>query len=79
MQKRGPLASDAAMTDEIIREADASEDPVFFFAVSLQSHGPYEPNRYYNPTHKVAGADRAHGRGNRCSATPRAPPTPTAA
>ena len=53
MEKRGPLASDAAMTDEIIREADASDDPVFFFAVSLQNHGPYEPNRYYNPTHTV--------------------------
>ncbi|CCV06036.1 putative cyclic beta-1,2-glucan modification protein [Mesorhizobium metallidurans STM 2683] len=53
MQKRGPLASDASMTDEIIREADASADPVFFFAVSLQNHGPYEPYRYYNPTHKV--------------------------
>ncbi|MBZ9741212.1 MULTISPECIES: LTA synthase family protein [unclassified Mesorhizobium] len=53
MEKRGPLASDAAMTDEIIREADASDDPVFFFAVSLQNHGPYEPNRYSNPTHSV--------------------------
>ncbi|MDX8513676.1 LTA synthase family protein [Mesorhizobium captivum] len=53
MEKRGPLASDAAMTDEIIREADASEQPVFLFAVSLQNHGPYEPYRYYNPTHKV--------------------------
>ncbi|TPK98296.1 MULTISPECIES: LTA synthase family protein [unclassified Mesorhizobium] len=53
MQKRGPLASDAAMTDEIIREADASDDPVFLFAVSLQNHGPYEPYRYSNPTHSV--------------------------
>ena len=53
LQKRGPLASDAAMTEEIIREADATDDPFFFFAVSLQNHGPYEPYRYYNPTHKV--------------------------
>ncbi|MDG4878064.1 LTA synthase family protein [Mesorhizobium sp. WSM4935] len=53
MEKRGPLASDAAMTDEIIREADASDDPVFLFAVSLQNHGPYEPYRYSNPTHSV--------------------------
>ncbi|MBZ9761127.1 LTA synthase family protein [Mesorhizobium sp. CA8] len=53
MEKRGPLASDAAMTAEIIREADASDDPVFLFAVSLQNHGPYEPYRYYNPTHSV--------------------------
>lgn len=56
LQKRGPLASDAAMTDEIIREADATQDPFFFFAVSLQNHGPYEPNRYPDPTHKVEGA-----------------------
>ncbi|RWP32138.1 LTA synthase family protein [Mesorhizobium sp.] len=53
LEKRGPLTSDAAMTDEIIREADATDDPFFYFAVSLQNHGPYEPNRYYNPTHKV--------------------------
>lgn len=53
LEKRGPLASDAAMTDEIIREADSSDQPVFFFAVSLQNHGPYEPNRYDNPTHTV--------------------------
>ncbi|MHA6684325.1 LTA synthase family protein [Mesorhizobium sp. A556] len=53
MQKRGPLASDAAMTDEIIREADATDDPFFFFAVSLQNHGPYEPNRYPDPSHDV--------------------------
>jgi phosphoglycerol transferase MdoB-like AlkP superfamily enzyme len=53
LEKRGPLASDAAMTAEIIREADATEDPFFFFAVSLQNHGPYEPYRYFNPSHTV--------------------------
>ncbi len=53
MAKRGPLASDAAMTDEIIREADATSDPFFFFAVSLQNHGPYEPHRYTDTTHTV--------------------------
>ncbi|KQZ15816.1 cation tolerance protein CutA [Mesorhizobium sp. Root554] len=53
MQKRGPLASDASMTEEIIKEADATDDPFFFFAVSLQNHGPYEPHRYPDPTHKV--------------------------
>lgn len=53
MQKRGPLASDAAMTDEIIREADSTDDPFFFFAVSLQNHGPYEPHRYPDASHEV--------------------------
>jgi phosphoglycerol transferase MdoB-like AlkP superfamily enzyme len=53
MKKRGPLVSDAALTDEIIREADAETNPFFIFAVSLQSHGPYEPNRYASTTHTV--------------------------
>jgi phosphoglycerol transferase MdoB-like AlkP superfamily enzyme len=56
MQKRGPLASDAAMTDEIIREAEETDDPFFFFAVSLQNHGPYEPRRYADSTHAVQAA-----------------------
>ena len=56
LKRRGPLASDAALTEEIIREADATKHPLFFFAVSLQSHGPYEPNRYSNTTHKVEAA-----------------------
>ncbi len=46
MASRGPLVSDDALTDEIIRRADAANRPFFTFAVSLQGHGPYEPNRY---------------------------------
>ena len=54
------------MTDEIIREADATDDPFFFFAVSLQNHGPYEPNRYDDPTHDGARRRPASGRATRC-------------
>ena len=53
MEKRGPLASDAAMTDEIIREAEQTDEPFFLFAVSLQNHGPYEPGRYPDAAHAV--------------------------
>ncbi len=53
LKKRGPLASDEALTEEIIRQADATDHPFFYFAVSLQSHGPYEPGRYNDATHKV--------------------------
>ena len=53
LEKRGPLASDAALTEEIIREVDAAQSPAFVFAVSLQGHGPYEPNRYPDATHAV--------------------------
>ena len=53
LAKRGPLVSDAALTEEIIRQADAETNPVFFFAVTLQGHGPYEPHRYADATHEV--------------------------
>lgn len=53
MAYRGPLASDAALTDQIIKQADAARAPLFLFAVSLQNHGPYEANRYSDPTHSV--------------------------
>lgn len=53
MQSRGPLVSDDSLTTEIIRRADATKRPFFTFAVSLQGHGPYEPNRYRDPHVKV--------------------------
>ncbi len=55
MQKRGIFASDESLTNEIIRQADAMDDPFFFFAVTLQGHGPYEANRYAKNTIKVEG------------------------
>ena len=78
-QTRGPLASDAALTEEIIREADATAEPFFFFAVTLQSHGPYEPNRYPDTT--LHGRSPVSELGARLDPdlSPRAPPTPTAA
>ncbi|MBX3581522.1 MAG: LTA synthase family protein [Rhizobiaceae bacterium] len=53
MASRGPLVSDDALTDEIIKRADATDRPFFTFAVSLQGHGPYEPNRYSDASVKV--------------------------
>ncbi|MGN6768567.1 MAG: LTA synthase family protein [Rhizobiaceae bacterium] len=47
---RGPLVSDEALFNEIKREADQQKRPFFFFAVTLQNHGPYEPFRYTDPT-----------------------------
>jgi phosphoglycerol transferase MdoB-like AlkP superfamily enzyme len=53
LKKRGLLASDTAFTEEIIRQADMMKQPFFFFAVTLQGHGPYPPNRYPDASHKV--------------------------
>ena len=79
MAWRGPLVSDDALTDEIIRRADATERPFFTFAVSLQGHGPYEPNRYRDATGEGRSRLRATGRASRSAPMPKASPTPTAA
>lgn len=53
MASRGPLVSDDALINEIIRRSDQTKRPFFTFAVSLQGHGPYEPNRYADAHVKV--------------------------
>jgi phosphoglycerol transferase MdoB-like AlkP superfamily enzyme len=50
LASRGPLVSDEAFFNEIMREADQQKQPFFFFAVTLQNHGPYEPFRYTDPS-----------------------------
>ena len=56
LANRGRLVSDEALTEEIIREAEGIDRPFFLFAVTLQNHGPYEPGRYAQTTHRVDGA-----------------------
>lgn len=53
--KRGIFPADADFTDEIMRQADNTEDPFFMFAVTLQGHGPYEPGRYADNSVTVDG------------------------
>lgn len=53
LEKRGRLAADGALTELIIKESEATEDPLFLFAVTLQNHGPYEKNRYPDQRIKV--------------------------
>jgi phosphoglycerol transferase MdoB-like AlkP superfamily enzyme len=67
LKKRGLLASDAAFTEEIIRQADLMKDPFFFFAVTLQGHGPYPPNRYSDASHKVDAPVSEWARGSTLS------------
>ncbi|MCX8997526.1 LTA synthase family protein [Rhizobiaceae bacterium BDR2-2] len=54
--KRGMFAADEDFTEEMMRQADGQEErPFFMFAVTLQGHGPYEPNRYRQNTISVDG------------------------
>nr|WP_210292333.1 LTA synthase family protein [Rhizobium sp. BK602] len=55
MEKRGIFASDDSLMKEIMREGDEMERPFFFFAVTLQGHGPYEPHRYVDNTIGIRG------------------------
>lgn len=55
MEKRGIFTSDDALMKEIMREGDDLDQPFFFFAVTLQGHGPYEPNRYAHNTVAIEG------------------------
>nr|WP_312862847.1 MULTISPECIES: LTA synthase family protein [unclassified Rhizobium] len=55
MDKRGMFAADDSLMKEIMREGDAAERPFFFFAVTLQGHGPYEANRYAENTVHIGG------------------------
>lgn len=62
LEKSGTLASDEAMVREMIKEAESIEQPFFFFAVSLQGHGPYAASRYPDSTLKVTGHAPEHAR-----------------
>nr|WP_309574432.1 LTA synthase family protein [Rhizobium sp. AP16] len=55
MEKRGIFASDDSLMKEIMHEGDEMDRPFFFFAVTLQGHGPYEPNRYAENTVDIKG------------------------
>ncbi len=55
MDKRGIFASDDALFREIMSEGDAMDKPFFFFSVTLQGHGPYEPHRYAKNTIGIEG------------------------
>lgn len=55
MAKRGIFASDDSLFREIMEEGDAMEKPFFFFSVTLQGHGPYEPHRYAKNTIGIEG------------------------
>ena len=46
MPRRGNFPADEALMQEVIRQADQAQAPFFFFTVTLQGHGPYEPHRY---------------------------------
>jgi Phosphoglycerol transferase and related proteins, alkaline phosphatase superfamily len=62
LEMRGNFPSDEALTREIIRQAEEEKEPFFFFAVTLQGHGPYEVGRYPDPAIEVQGLRGAHER-----------------
>ncbi len=47
--------SDALLTREIIKTLEADQAPLFMFGISVEAHGPYEPNRYPAPGVRFEG------------------------
>jgi len=43
---KGPFISDNELSKKIITQVEQSVDPVFIYAISMQNHGPYSPDRY---------------------------------
>ena len=64
LEKRGQLAGDMALTEEIIEIVESADKPSFLFAVTLQNHGPYEPKRYPKDEITVAGVSDPWTRGS---------------
>ncbi|MGU3574336.1 LTA synthase family protein [Brucellaceae bacterium C25G] len=62
LEQSGMLASDDAMVSQMIKEAESIEEPFFFFAVSLQGHGPYAASRYPDSKFEVTGHAPEHAR-----------------
>jgi phosphoglycerol transferase MdoB-like AlkP superfamily enzyme len=54
LKKKGKEVGDDVFTTEIIKEADAEQKPFFYFAVTIQNHGPYKADRYKNYTVDVS-------------------------
>lgn len=47
--------SDALLTRELVKALEADPSPLFMFGISVEAHGPYEPNRYAEPAVRFSG------------------------
>jgi phosphoglycerol transferase MdoB-like AlkP superfamily enzyme len=54
-QYNGLFIGDSEVSKAIIRQTEASERPVFIYAVTMQNHGPYDSKRYDSNPITVSG------------------------
>lgn len=47
-QNAGPFVSDKSFVQEILNQLNSTNQPQLIWAVSIQNHAPYEPNRFSN-------------------------------
>jgi len=57
--KKGYYVSDDSVMDKVIGKIEATEEPLFVFAVTMQNHGPFKDNRYKGTEIKITGPDPA--------------------
>ncbi len=58
-KKKGYYVSDDSVMDKIIGKIEATQDPLFVFAVTMQNHGPFDDNRYKGTEITLTGEDPA--------------------
>jgi arylsulfatase A-like enzyme len=46
----GSYPSDAVLTEQIIKQFEQRKKPLFLFGISMEAHGPYQPDRYEETT-----------------------------
>ena len=51
----GPFVSDKFFTNEILKRFNSTDQPQFIFALSMQNHDLYEPNRFGKEEIKITG------------------------
>lgn len=59
---RGYYIADDEVSRELLRQVEATEEPVFIYAVTMQNHGPYEDDRYGEEQVQIYGELDNHAR-----------------
>lgn len=55
-ENAGPFVSDKSFTNEILKQFNSTNQSQFIFAISMQNHDLFEPNRFKNKAVKISGS-----------------------
>lgn len=62
-QEEGGFLSDHTLTQELIRQFEAKEGPIFLYGLSMENHPPYHAGKFYQPSYLGTKAENLDGEG----------------